>query len=157
MLKLGLIGLWAALVASLAGFAGSLWQARQAEGPLSAQAGDGHATSAEGLELKKTRSINVPMLADGEVKGYIVAQFAYTADAKTLKQLTVSPEMYLLDEAFREIYASPSLDFGHLEKYDLTTLAKSLIERMRVRLKADIVKDVLIQDFNYVARADIRR
>jgi hypothetical protein len=33
------------------------------------------------LERKMTMPINVPMIANGNVEGYIVAQFIYLADA----------------------------------------------------------------------------
>lgn len=150
MIRLILIGVWAACIASAASFGASYWSANR-----TLVSPDAHA--APGLELKKTKTLNVPMVANGEVQGYIVAQFAYTADANTLKAQTVPPDVYLMDEAFREIYASSNLDFRRLEKYDLTGLAKTLVERMKKRLGADVVRDVLVQDFNYVSRADIRK
>ena len=150
MLKLLFIGIWAAGIASAASFGAAYWMANKPDA-----AADPHAAS--GIELKKTKTLNVPMLANGEVQGYIVAQFGYTADAKALKALAVPPDVFLMDEAFRQIYSSSNVDFRRLEKYDLAGLSKTLVDRMRLRLGADVVKEVLIQDFNYVSRADIRK
>ena len=112
MIKLLLVGMFGALMASVTSYAGVYWQTHKS--------GVAHETAApEGLELRKTKVMNVPMVAKGEVQGYIVAQFGFTAEAKVLKSLSVPPEVFLMDEAFREIYASPNVDFQHLETFDL--------------------------------------
>lgn len=109
---------------------------------------------AESLEHKKTQAINVPMIANGKIEGYVVAQFVYLADAHSLKQLAVPPDVFVADEAFRTLY-STSVDFRHLDKYDLGALARTLVAKVNQRLGADIVKDVLVEQFIYVPRSDI--
>jgi hypothetical protein len=108
----------------------------------------------EKLEHKKTQPINVPMIANGTIEGYIVAQFVYLADAETLKHLPVPPDVFVADEAFRTLY-STSVNFRHLDKYDLGTFAKTLVGKVNKRLGADIVKEVLVEQFVYVPRSDI--
>jgi hypothetical protein len=110
----------------------------------------------EPLEHKKTEPINVPMIANGKIEGYVVAQFVYLADAHSLKQLPVPPDVFVADEAFRTLY-STSLDFRHLDKYDLGALAETLVAKVNQRLGADIVKEVLVEQFIYVPRSDISR
>lgn len=157
MIRLLLIGLWAAGIALCAGYAGLWWQLRAEAGDQTTSAGPEHAAAQGVLQQVKARSISVPMLANGEVQGYIVAQFAFMADAAALKSAPLPPEPFLLDEAFRAIYASPVIDFRHLEKFDLTRLTDMLVERLRERLGADLVKHVLVQEFTYVSKADIRK
>jgi hypothetical protein len=111
---------------------------------------------AELLEHKKTEPINVPMIANGKIEGYIVAQFVYLADSHSLSQLPVPPDVFVADEAFRTLY-STSVDFRHLDKYDLGALAKSLVTKVNQRLGTLIVKDVLVEQFIYVPRSDISR
>jgi hypothetical protein len=113
--------------------------------------------SNESIEYKKTHPIDVPMIADGAVEGYIVAQFGYTIESKNAKQPTVPPEAFLLDEAFRALYADDRLDFRHLEKFDVTGLTHALVLRVNQRLNADVLKEVLIEEFNYVAKKDISK
>ncbi len=110
----------------------------------------------ESLEHKKTQPINVPMIANGKIEGYVVAQFAYLADAHGLKQLAVPPDVFVADEAFRTLY-STSVDFRHLDKYDLGALARTLVAKVNQRLGADILKEVLVDQFVYVPRSDISR
>ena len=148
------IGLWAACIASGAGYAGLWWRMREKTGAAAEIVDHGEHGA---LQQVKTRSVSVPMIAGGEVQGYIVAQFTFTADAAALKASAVPPEPFLLDEAFRAIYQSPTTDFRHLDKFDLAGLKSTLVERMRERLGAAIIRDVLVQEFTYVSKADIRK
>jgi hypothetical protein len=85
------------------------------------------------LVRKKTTPTNVPMIANGIVEGYIVAQFIYLADAQNLKELSVPPDDFIADEAFRALY-SGQVDFNHLQKYDLQSLTKALAQKINQRL-----------------------
>lgn len=108
-----------------------------------------------GLDYQKTRAISVPMIAEGAVTGYIVAQFVFTADARTLKSLPVPPEVFVVDEAFRIIYSDETLDFENLEKYDLDGLTTRIREATNMRFEADVVKDVLLEELNYLSKDEI--
>ncbi|WOJ88666.1 hypothetical protein RZS28_12675 [Methylocapsa polymorpha] len=110
----------------------------------------------EGLEHKKTAPINVPMIVNGNIEGYVVAQFVYLIDSKNAKQLSVPLEAFIADEAFRTLY-SDQMDFNHLEKYDVPALTQELIRKVNQRLGGDIVKDVLVEEFNYVPKRDISK
>lgn len=110
----------------------------------------------EGLEHKKTQAISVPMIAGGGVAGYVVAQFIYLIDPQALKQLSVPPDVFITDEAFRMLYVE-KVDFNHLEKYDVPALTRSLVKKVNQRLGGDIVKDVLVEQFNYVPKDEISK
>ncbi len=86
----------------------------------------------------------------------MVAQFSFTLDRAAAKTLTVSPDAIFMDEAFRAIYSDTRLNFRHLEKYDLDRLIKDLVGRVQTRLGSDAVKDVIVQEFNFVALSDLR-
>ena len=152
MLKLILVGLWVCVVTLGASYAATWWKAGHGPAPVARVE-----PSLGGIEYKKTKVINVPMIADGGVRGYIMAQFVFTADAGMLKGLTVQPEVFLQDEAFRALYSDDKLDFRHLEKYDITKLTKMLVEKVNQRLDMKLVKDVLVQEFNYVSRDDMKK
>jgi hypothetical protein len=104
------------------------------------------------LETMKTRVLNVPMIAGGAVRGFIVAQFAFTVDPKLARKLTVQPDVFVLDEAFRKIYTDDHLDFLHLDKYDISGLTSYLVAATNKRLGMDVVHDVLVQDFTFVSK-----
>ena len=109
------------------------------------------------LQLEKTRVMNVPMIAGGVVRGFIVAQFGYTVETAKAKSLPVAPEAFLLDEAFRAIYTDEKLDFQHLEKYDLNGFTNRLVNATNRRLGTEIVHDVLIQDFTFISKEENER
>lgn len=110
----------------------------------------------EGLEYQKVRVINVPVIAEGAVQGYVVANLVFTADARTLRTLPVPPNTFIIDETFRQIYSDEKLDFRKLSKFDVSALLKNIKASVNERLGADIVKDILIENFNFVSRGDIR-
>lgn len=112
------------------------------------------APPSEKLQYHKTKTLNVPMIARGAVQGYVVVQFGYTETEKGAS-LPVPPDAFLLDEAFRIIYADPKLDFRHLEKYDVAGLTKELVKRVNHRLNDDVVKEVLVEEINFVAISEI--
>ena len=150
IVRLLMTGVWACIVTVGASLAMSYWkESHAALAPKQEYAG--------GLTYEKTGVINVPMIADGSVQGYVVAQLVFTADAKLLRQLPVPPEAFVVDEAFRNVYGDEKIDFRNLARYDLTHLAQTVREHVNRRLQADVLQDVLVQDFNYVSKDQIRR
>jgi len=109
----------------------------------------------EGLEYQKVRAINVPVIAEGAVQGYVVANLVFTADAKTLRSMPVPPQSFLVDETFRLIYSDERLDFRKLSKYNVNEMLVNIKNNTNRRLGADIVKDVMIESFNFVDKDDI--
>ena len=87
MIKLILSGLWVCLVTLLSTYAVVSWQtARAPEAEPQKLFG--------GLESVKTRMISVPVVADGAIHGYVMAQFIFTVDAKVMNRLSVKPDVF---------------------------------------------------------------
>lgn len=150
MMKLLITGIWACLVTVGTSFGISYWKETAAALPAKQD-------QPEGLVYEKVKVINVPMIADGSVQGYIVTQLVFTANAKVLRQLPVPPEPFVVDEAFRMIYGDQKLDFKNLGRYDLTQFAQAVRAQVNKRLQTDALQEVLVQDFNYVSKDQIRR
>ena len=108
------------------------------------------ASSAVLLQSQKTRVLNVPIVIDGALRGFVSVQFVFTEDANVLKTLQVPPDVYLLDEAFQALYSDTALDPQHVEKYDLQKLTARLVKSTNDRLGAPLIKDVLIENFAYI-------
>lgn len=149
MIKLLGIGVWACLVTLGASYGAIAWH-RYTQGSQV------EAVDEKRIEEVRTKPINVPIIADGGVQGYIIAQFIFTVDASLLEGTSVSPDVYLLDEAFKTIYAGEKVNFRKLKKQDLPTLAKQIGENVNKRLGAPIVQDVLIDQLSYVPREEAR-
>lgn len=110
----------------------------------------------EGLQYQKLPPINVPMVVDGKVQGYIVAVLVFTADARLMHTLSVPPNAFVVDETFRQIYTDPAIDFKRLSRYNVTQRLAEIRKQVNVRLGSDVVKDVLVEEFNFVAKREVR-
>lgn len=147
MLRLIAGCLWVTAVATASAYVAATWNT----GP------SGNAVPAANLadlERKKTAVINVPMITNGKVDGYLVVQFTYLASSKDLHEMSIPPDDFITDEAFRLLY-SMNVDFNNLQKFDLQGLTRTLIKKINERFARDIVKDILIVEFAYVAKPEI--
>ncbi|MDB5648671.1 MAG: hypothetical protein JWL62_191 [Hyphomicrobiales bacterium] len=150
MLRLA-AGLWICLVALASSYGMTMWKVRQSTMPT------GPAHESRVAELRKLKVINVPMISNGAVQGYVVTQISYTLDAEMAKKLSISPDSFVLDEAFRLIYSDEKLDFRHLDRFNLAQFRASIREGVKGRLQADVVLDVLVPEFTFIASEDIRK
>ncbi len=146
--RLLVLGAWVCGVTLLSGHLALTWRA---ETPPAAET-----PFFEGLEYEETALIHVPIIANGDVQGYVAAQFVFTADARTLRQMTVKPHAYVRDEALRAIYSNGKVDFSRLERVDIDALLKTVKTGVNARLGGELVKDVLVKEFNYVRKDQLR-
>jgi len=142
------VGVWVCLVTLLSSYGAVMWV-------TGARAEREEEAYLEGIEYKKLQPLTVPMIKDGQIQGYVVARLVFTADARTLRNLTVTPAIFVVDEAFRQIYTNEKIDFEKLKKYDLEALTTAIRDSVNERLSAEIVQDILVEDLNYVARKDV--
>ena len=144
-MKAFMVGLWVLIVSLGASYAVAT---------LDTSGKTGEAVAKPNLAVEKTRVLNVPMIANGAVRGFIVAQFNYTVEGGKEKGAGISPEVFLLDEAFRAIYTDDHLDFLHLEKYDIGGLTSRIRAATNQRLGSEVVHDVLVQDFTFISKEE---
>lgn len=148
MIKLLGTGLWASIVTLAAVFGVLEWQ--KGKGP-------GQTAEAEMLlEEYRTKAINVPIIGNGKLQGYMVAQFVFTVDGIAMRKLAVNPEIYVLDEAFKTIYAGDTISFENMKKQDLPVLAQALADNVNKRLGVAIVQEVLIDQLSYIPKGEMR-
>jgi hypothetical protein len=148
--KLLAIGLWAAGVTSAAAFLSADFF-RHAE-----QQAESAAPAYKGVEQLKTEMTSVPMVRGGVIEGYVVIQLSFAADIATLEQLKLEPQPFLVDAAFRTIYENQETNFARMKSADLDRLTEKIAAEANRRIGANLVKQVLIQQLNYVRREDIR-
>jgi hypothetical protein len=71
-------------------------------------------------------------------------------------KLGFEPTPYLVDTAYRTLYENSVIDFSRLKPQDLSALAKKIVEAANAKLAAEVVKDVLLNEINYVPRDEVR-
>jgi hypothetical protein len=151
MIKPILTGVWVCAATMGSAYLGATWQ-RPAASPTERRE---HSSSGDSTPVR-TRMISVPIVADGGIRGYVVAQFAFTASAKLMKHMSVKPDLYVLDEAFQLIFSGELIDFRHFKKQDLPAFGKKIAENVNQRLGVRVVEDVLVQELNYVPKDSVR-
>jgi hypothetical protein len=144
MIKVLVIGLWICAITLASSYTAASWKLEQVA--------QGRKDYLDGLNYEKTAPISVPILQNGELQGYVVAQFVFTADSRVLSKLSVPPHAFVVDEAFRLIYSDPATDFTHLEKVDLAALSKKVVENVNAHLQSDLIVDVLVEQFTYYSK-----
>jgi hypothetical protein len=148
MLKTVLIGVWIAAVTAGATYLSATMQ-------LSAS-GTGASTESHGLEEIATDMISVPMIRGGAIIGYVILQLSFEADRTLLEELKIEPKPFLVDAAFRSVYSNTESDFTKLKAGDIDALTETIAKEANKRIGGELVKQVLIQQLNYVRKEDIR-
>jgi flagellar basal body-associated protein FliL len=149
VIKLLLIGLWVCIVAL-----GSSYFFIQMNNSSLAQASP--EGEVEVVEFIKTDMVSVPVIRGGKVQGYLVAQLSFAVNKAETAKLPFEPAPYLVDVAYRALYNNSAIDFSHLQPQDLTLLAKDITEGANAKLGGEVVKDVLMNEINYVPRDEVR-
>jgi hypothetical protein len=148
MIKTLFVGVWACLITLAASYEASSLMRARANRPAVA--------AASASEPRKSKEINVPIIRDGAVKGYVVAQFSYVVDLTVAKNLPVPPEAIFVDETFRYIYDDEKIDFVHLDKLELNKLTTTLMQKVNARMKADVITDIGVIECTYLLNSEAK-
>jgi hypothetical protein len=148
MIKTLVVGLWACLITLAAAYGVQRVMLAKANAPPQ--------IASSTLEARKSKEINVPVIRDGVIKGYVVAQFSYVVDLAVAKKLTVDPDPFVVDEAFRYLFDDDKIDFTHMEKIDLDKMLQTLIARANARTKSAVIQDMGVIECNFVLNAEAK-
>lgn len=148
MIRVFAIGLWVCVVAF-----GSLYATLRNQSPSRVVSGVNIGLG--GLDYVKTDVMSVPVMTSGAVAGYVVVQLVYTIDAKIRAKLTVPLEYFINDEIFRQFYGSYN-DTRQVEKVQFETIRQSLVSGINERFPEPVIKDLLVEQFNYISADEIR-
>lgn len=149
MIRLIATGIWICVVTVLSSYAATLWQSTAApEGEV--------VTLFGGLESMKTNLISVPVISHGAVEGYVLAQFTFTMKADVAGRMSVKPDVFLLDAAFRAIYSEDAANLRGAKKQDLQALTGDIKSRVNQRFGEDLVEDVLIERLSFLPKEEAR-
>ncbi|WP_442754615.1 flagellar basal body-associated protein FliL [Methylocystis sp. JAN1] len=143
-----LVGLWACAVTLAATFGGAYWRLTPEHGAASQRE--------EKTQARSIKPITVPVIVGGVLKGYVSAEFNIVSVSDGHGG-GLDPESFVMDEAFRLIYADPQTDFSHLRKADLAALTTRLTANVNHRLGKKVIKETLVKNFTFVSREDLPR
>lgn len=150
MIRFLFIGLWVCVVTLLSIYGTAYWAAGatdvKAEMPFSG-----------GPEYRRLATINVPMIIDGSVRGYVIAKLVITTDSGQLRRLGVDPQVFATSAAFTEIYNNGRIDTGKLSKYNLKEMLDNIKKEANAKMNGEIIQDVLVDSINYIDKNDMRK
>lgn len=149
-MKAVIVGAWAVALTAGAAFAASSYFSGVSDG-----AKPSSQNLIVGIQYKKVPTVNVPIIADGVVKGYVVANIVFTGDAETMRTLPVPVEVFVRDELFRHIYNDPKLNFARLAQYDVNGMIADVQASVNRRMGIDVVREILIENVNFIDKASI--
>ncbi len=149
MIRLVVTGVWICLVTALSSYAATLWRSHSTPGT------EAHKLLT-GLETMQTGMLSVPVVAEGAIQGYVLAQFNFAVESEVLKRMSVTPDVFLADAAFRSIYAADAEAMRGAKKQDLAALTTAIAGQVNQRFGDGFVKDVLIEKFAFVPKSEIR-
>jgi hypothetical protein len=109
------------------------------------------------FETRKTRELNVPIIRDGAVKGYVVVQLNYVVDLEVAKTLQAPPEAFVIDETFQYIYGDEKIDFAHLDRVDIGKMTENLIQKINTRLRSNVITDMGVVEFNFLVNSENKK
>lgn len=109
-----------------------------------------------GLDYVKTDIISVPVVKSGEVAGYFIARFVYTADPARIAQMTVPMQALITDEFFTYVYSNPLLDFTKGDRIDIDGFRAGLRDSLNKRIGEEFVHEVMMEQVDYLSKQEIR-
>lgn len=109
-----------------------------------------------GIDYVKMELVGIPVIRDGDMQGYVLAQLVYTADGKVLEKLSVKPEVFIKDAAIKRIYADDTTDFRKMKKYQVKQLLTDLKNDANARYGKPILKEILVERLDYMKADEVR-
>lgn len=151
MIRVLSVGLWVCVVMLISSYGAAYWAAG------SSQVMGTEQVSPDGTEYRRLGAINIPMIIDGSVRGYVIAKLVFTAETANLRKVGVDPQPFVTSAAFEEIYTNGRIDTGQISKYNLKQMLDNIKTAVNKKLNGDIIKDVLVDGLNYVDKNDMRK
>lgn len=107
------------------------------------------------LEMVKGESITVPLLKDSTVQGYFIGRISYMMDKEKLKGVTLPMTEYMTDELFTLLVGNSMIEITNPKAFKLDEFKKAVKEDLNKRLGDDYISEVLVEQLDYMSKADI--
>ncbi|MBY0226805.1 MAG: hypothetical protein K2Q28_13450 [Hyphomicrobium sp.] len=142
MINLILVGVWGALI-SVISFVG-LSHINMFSPDPSGQ------VSAPKIEFLSTGMLRVPIMAGDAPTGYVLINLDIDYDAHVVASMISKFKSIAVDEAFRTIFETMSVDFKTAKKTDLSELLTTIKDQLNTRVGTGAVTELRIKEFMFV-------
>ncbi len=109
-----------------------------------------------GLETLRGEIISIPVIRDGAVQGYFLTRLSYTIDPEKVIKLTIPVPDMVTDALYTALVGEQVIDFTGERKFDLEAFKTQVKETLNNRLGEIVFHDVIVEQIDYLSKADIR-
>jgi hypothetical protein len=150
MIKYLMLGFWICALALGSSYATILMSAQpEVEG-------EGNEVEKAAIEQVRTKRLSIPIIGEGRLKGYVLAQFVFHVNQTMANDMSIRPDIFLVDEAFKVIFSGEAVDFRSMEKPDASALSAAIRKNVNERFGTDFLQEVLVQELNFVPQERFR-
>jgi len=150
MIKFIIMGIWVLLVTLMGLFFGYSMTANMPTKSLDIEI-DGREKRAQA----DTDVINIPVMVESKVKGYILVQLTYIMDETVKSDMDLELTPFVNDAVFAEFFGAYT-DVHQVEKLRFEPSRERIIENINQRFGMPILKDLLVQQFNFISMEKLR-
>jgi flagellar basal body-associated protein FliL len=109
-----------------------------------------------GLDYVRSDVISVPLIHDATVDGYFLTRLVYTIESAQLAKMSVPAAALISDQVYSYLYTNPQIDFTKGKSIDVDAFRANIRDTVNKRVGSDLVKDVLIEQVDYLSKTEIR-
>lgn len=109
-----------------------------------------------GLDYVRGDVVSVPVISQGEVKGYFLARLVFTAEPEKLKQLSIEPQMLITDALYTHLVGNDAIDFSTMEEFDLQAFRNGVRDALNTRIGEKVFHDIIIEQVDYLSKDEVR-
>lgn len=149
MIKFVIVGVWGALMMGAGIFAELSFRK-----PSESKTADG--AKINDFEQVATEMNGAPVIVDGKVEGYIVFRTRSLIDRSKLSDPKLDVAPFLLDATFAATYSHFDKGVPNIRADDIQQLTFLVADYANRKLGAEVVRNVELEQFNYVPRDKVR-
>lgn len=114
------------------------------------------ASSAVVEEAVRMEQASIPIVRDGKVQGYVLAQVTYTAAAEDIKSTKALLNVYVNEAIFSTVYEEENFNFTALKKVEIADLAGRIRKAANGRAGRETVNKVLVESLMFLDQESVR-
>jgi hypothetical protein len=150
MLKLVFTGVWVCAVTL-----GSVYfSVQHASAPVES---DAEAARRASQEYVPGELITVPVIKDGAVQGYFLTKLSFSVDKTKIKGMDVPLKETVTSQLFDILVGEKLINVADTSSFDLAHFKSAVKEGLNKNLHDEIIYDVLVEQLEYLSKADVAR
>jgi hypothetical protein len=149
MLKIVLTGIWVCAVTL-----GAVYYSVQMAMPPGP--GSDAENAQASLEYIRGENLSIPVISEGEVNGYFVARITVQVNRDKIGKVEIPLKQLLTDELISLLSATSLINLEHVRTFDPAAFKEHVKSGLIAKLGEGTVEAVLIEQLDYLSKADIR-